>query len=731
MSPENASRGSSQQAVQAGKVRTENSTRVQVSPRSLLQRAQADPQFLTHSDIQQLQRTVGNRATSRLLAQQLSVQTKLTLGPANDKYEQEADRTAQQVVRSLSAPKPPVQRDEMDEESLQAKPVAGIMSPVQRTPLPAPARIFVAPKARPQVVQREELDEELAQASPNHGLEGGDVEPSVAQSIQRAKGGGSELDPKTRTEMEGAFGATFGGVRVHTGAQADTLNRSLNARAFTSGSDIFFRHGEYNPGSSGGKTLLAHELTHTVQQGAAGVQREELDEEIAQATRLGAAFSPIRQSFVASPLLSQVQRNEESAKLLTKLTMPKTFQGPEVELQKQMVELLEEQFKSVDEKELVLFNPSCLGGILLEAPAKWEGSVEGLISTAKLIDLPPQSSKDPKSRAVGKSSFDLAQKAGVEKHIILNTLSTMDKAGQIEYLFKSGLLNDPGWEIVVEIHYYRARNVSQTKLHKDTLGQTLFVNLNYVNDMPIQGPEFIINPALGGKTDEKRRESEGGKSYLEYMQQSLPPEFIKDVETVKEYYGDPTEIGMSEIPAYGVVAFVDETMHHKTPTMGHREISGGSIAFALSKSDVYASEYKLAKEAYDKYESRGFLWKNSDYASYFKNPKLATAEEWYTLLNTLKNSFVKFDRKKIDEMLPKSFKDRSELTEELIETGGNSDFGKASIFYANREDVAVKKKDRPPLKRQMSAKMLTGYEPLVGSGGPRRFFRTWVRAVRK
>jgi hypothetical protein len=72
--------------------------------------------------------------------------------------------------------------------------------------------------------------------------------------------------------MESAFGADFGGVRVHTDAQADGLNRLLNARAFTTGHDIFFRRGEYSPGSSTGRELLAHELTHVVQQGSAGIQ---------------------------------------------------------------------------------------------------------------------------------------------------------------------------------------------------------------------------------------------------------------------------------------------------------------------------------------------------------------------------------------------------------------------------------------------------------------------------
>jgi len=75
-----------------------------------------------------------------------------------------------------------------------------------------------------------------------------------------------------RAQMEPAFGANFGGVRVHSDSGADSLNRSLSARAFTTGQDIFFKQGEYNPGTSGGRELLAHELTHVVQQNGEQVQ---------------------------------------------------------------------------------------------------------------------------------------------------------------------------------------------------------------------------------------------------------------------------------------------------------------------------------------------------------------------------------------------------------------------------------------------------------------------------
>lgn len=96
--------------------------------------------------------------------------------------------------------------------------------------------------------------------------------PEIEKEIEIARGGGRELEPGVRAKMESAFGHGFGGVRVHTDDRADELNRALGARAFTTGRDIFFSRSEYNPDSRSGRELLAHELTHVVQQEGAAVQ---------------------------------------------------------------------------------------------------------------------------------------------------------------------------------------------------------------------------------------------------------------------------------------------------------------------------------------------------------------------------------------------------------------------------------------------------------------------------
>lgn len=96
----------------------------------------------------------------------------------------------------------------------------------------------------------------------------------VASGIAIATGGGMPLPEDVRAFMEPRFRADFRRVRVHTDAQAATLARKINARAFTYGSDIFFAEAAYQPNTADGAELIAHELTHTIQQNAA-VQRSE------------------------------------------------------------------------------------------------------------------------------------------------------------------------------------------------------------------------------------------------------------------------------------------------------------------------------------------------------------------------------------------------------------------------------------------------------------------------
>ncbi len=170
-----------------------------------------------------LQRTVGNAAVNRL------VQAKLTVGAANDPLEREADRVADRVVSGGTS---------------QAQPAGA------------------------QGVHRNAAEEDELMTKRNGMLDSFDA-GSDFESKLSSSGGGKPLDTQTRSQMEAGIGADFSNVRVHTGSHSSALNRSISARAFTRGSDVFFDRGQYNPGSIAGKRLIAHELTHVVQQGAA------------------------------------------------------------------------------------------------------------------------------------------------------------------------------------------------------------------------------------------------------------------------------------------------------------------------------------------------------------------------------------------------------------------------------------------------------------------------------
>lgn len=189
-----------------------------------------------------VQRAAGNRATTGM------IQAKLSVGPAGDRYEQEADEVATAVVRSLQ--RQPAGGPADDED-------AGSRAPRGPGPAGAVHRMIQAQADGPVV-----------------GLEGGVLDAETDLAINRARGGGAALAEPVRRSMEAGFGADFSAVRIHNDAGADGLNQRIQAKAFTTGRDIFFRAGEYNPGTPGGQHLLAHELTHVVQQGGAPAQRQ-------------------------------------------------------------------------------------------------------------------------------------------------------------------------------------------------------------------------------------------------------------------------------------------------------------------------------------------------------------------------------------------------------------------------------------------------------------------------
>ena len=111
----------------------------------------------------------------------------------------------------------------------------------------------------------------------NHAGDAYEVSPDVATRIESQRNSGQPLDADTRRQMESSFGRDLADVRVHTGPEANQLNRQVHAEAFTSGNDVFLGEGNYSPDSPEGKELLAHELAHVVYQGGGNIRRKPAD----------------------------------------------------------------------------------------------------------------------------------------------------------------------------------------------------------------------------------------------------------------------------------------------------------------------------------------------------------------------------------------------------------------------------------------------------------------------
>jgi uncharacterized protein DUF4157 len=164
----------------------------------------------------------------------LMLQTKLTVNTPGDRYEQEADRISEQVMR-------------MPEPQLQRACTCGGVCPN---------------------CQAEQQDQEQVRLQTKRVLAddtGQVAAPPIVHEVLRSPG--QPLDPATHVFMEQRFGHDFSRVRVHSDADAEQSARNVNAKAYTVGQDIVFASGQYAPHTTDGRKLLAHELTHVVQQG--------------------------------------------------------------------------------------------------------------------------------------------------------------------------------------------------------------------------------------------------------------------------------------------------------------------------------------------------------------------------------------------------------------------------------------------------------------------------------
>ena len=205
----------------------------------------------------QLQRQLGNRHVQGLIAQRApisglpaTIQAQgVPLGPDEEKATQAAAEDEEQMAAAEEEEAMAAEEDELqaaEEDELQA---------AEEDELQA---------AEEDELQAAEEDELQAAADTGARVQ---RKPNVSSRIRAQRGGGAPLPAPTLQRMSEAFGQSFDHVRVHTSGEANNLSRDVGAKAFTNQSDIFFRDGRYQPGTTQGDNLIAHELTHVVQQG--------------------------------------------------------------------------------------------------------------------------------------------------------------------------------------------------------------------------------------------------------------------------------------------------------------------------------------------------------------------------------------------------------------------------------------------------------------------------------
>jgi hypothetical protein len=227
-------------------------------------------------------------------------QPKLTIGKPGDIHEKEADAVARQVVQRLATskedekigtndarmekdkedPMKPVQKKEGGDEKKEKKDIHKAEDPEKKKkevhkaedPKKKKKEIHKAedPEKKKKEIHKAEDPEKKKKKGPGAGQIQKKPETTasagVSAEIERQSGKGSPLPAKVLAEMNSSFHMDFSKVRIHHDAAAAKLCLELHAQAFTHGHDIYFNEGKYNPESAEGKLLLAHELTHVVQQ---------------------------------------------------------------------------------------------------------------------------------------------------------------------------------------------------------------------------------------------------------------------------------------------------------------------------------------------------------------------------------------------------------------------------------------------------------------------------------
>ncbi|HAB16363.1 MAG TPA: hypothetical protein DCE44_07920, partial [Verrucomicrobiales bacterium] len=371
--------------------------------------------------------------------------------------------------------------------------------------------------------------------------------------------------------------------------------------------------------------------------------------------------------FLAASAGGVIQRNKRGVKLLG-LAKPKLFQFPEPKRERKASAAIERiatqnlAFRFQANNPNSIFAEFTVCGVLL--PENLDQKDSKLIGAGQVVNV------------IGPAAQDMQQyfPSDLKKSIAKIVMQTLLLADQIDYLRETDLTAGNN-RVLVEVHYYYNRPPSFAgRWHKDTRGDTMFVNLNYINpESPIPGPEYLVNPHTTEEHARQRREL-------------VPDSFLTDLEFAQDNLDEPTEIGWGMVPTYGVVSFVDELIHHTTPLAGGRKVSAEQLSGDPARGLV-APEERLAL---------------SDLASAANNPV--------------------YDRLDLESagLSP-------ETASILLNAFAAENYKSVGIFYLPHRQPLTADGNTSRLTRRMSVSGRDVTDPPPDAR--RSFFRTWVRSV--
>ncbi|WP_199119171.1 DUF4157 domain-containing protein [Pedobacter sp. ASV28] len=438
----------------------------------------------------------------------------------------------------------------------------------------------------------------------------------------------------------------------------------------------------------------------------------------------------------------EVIRQTADAASLNKLSRPKVEQLSEehFQLQAELMKELDQKITGIDERERK--HVYRLGTVEVSFP---DGNL-ALSLTAPILVVP---------NGLAPGYGLIADNEGLQNAIKENIRHTLEQSGQLDYIQRNELVDDQ-WRVIVDVDFYYERPADAVGFHKDTIGRSLFVNLNFNNpDHELVGPEYILNPMVVEEHDS-------------HIKPKLPVEFFSDLASERTRLPIPGQIEATRIPERGRVSFVDEMIHHTTPYRDHRGISNIQLDTFIrngNERDLYKSvrtaylfctlvnkvsralvPIEYLKEIELTEEQISFLCPNGKYASSQAMKSQVKGQKEYIQMQelVLKNPIV-VNTVKLTRGATHYDKD------ELLQAGLDSNFvnelfahyqkpNMDSVSLAGCEDhcdssveskpYPIKAPQQRKLTRRMSEMLLTHQLP-PATDKKRQFLRTWVQAIPK